>query len=212
MPRRKKKGNYFNFILIALAIMVGGYIALDFYLNVYRHPQKSEPVSETAITPSVQKQELSVKKEEAAPESKNGFALRTYRDDRYGFEFQYPVFSGNDPQCPVLAKTDDGLSVGIFSFIVSDRQGAFEEFVVRQLEGMEIDGRTELTVGGKPAVRADYQTAGMGWSGSSVFIDDGKKFIEFGLLANESGERCGNSDDYEDRVYQSVISTLKFTN
>jgi len=77
---------------------------------------------------------------------------------------------------------------------------------------MDINKTQNITVGGVDALQVDYQTQGMGWNGSSVFIAHNDKFYEFGILANTSAQSCGGVDDYADRVYRSVISTLKFTN
>jgi hypothetical protein len=66
-------------------------------------------------------------------------------------------------------------------------------------------------VAGQSAIKSVYQTQGMGWYGSFVYLEHGGRFFEFGLLANEKAEKCNGVNDYEDRVYQSIISTLKFT-
>jgi hypothetical protein len=67
-------------------------------------------------------------------------------------------------------------------------------------------------IAGRPAVKTDYETAGMGWYGSSTFVENNGQILEFGLLANESSEKCGGVENYEDLVYQSARSTLKFNN
>jgi hypothetical protein len=210
MARRKKGFNY-NFILIVLAIVGGTWIAADFWFNVWRHPQKEAAVEAPAVVPAV-KTETPAAVETVAPVLENGFKNETYRDERFGFELQYPVFAAGDPQCPKLEKTEDGFSLGIFSFLVAAKLGTLDEFIDSELQGMAVDGKKTITVGGNAAIKADYQTGGMGWYGSSVFIERRDKFFEFGLLANESSAKCGGTDDYADRVYQLVISTLKFTN
>ena len=209
MPRRKKRKK-FNSILILLALAGGMWVAADYYFNVYRAPKKEVVIENTAINPAAQNKNTEIK-EQTAPVFDNGFKNETYRDDRYGFEFQYPVTVAADSRCPKLEKTGDGFSLGSFSLAVSGGQGPLADYIDRQLSGMEVEKKENITVAGHPAIRADYQTAGMGWYGSSVFImDTNGKYFEFGLLANESGEKCGGIDDYEDRVYQSMIATLKF--
>ncbi|MFA6376894.1 MAG: hypothetical protein WCX69_05860 [Candidatus Paceibacterota bacterium] len=210
MPRRKKRNN-FNLILILLALAGGIWVAADYYFNVYRAPKKEVTVENTVIDAAAQNEKPKAK-EESAPVLENGFKSEIYRDDRYGFEFQYPVTAVADGRCPKLEKTDDGFSLGAFSLVLGSGQGLLEDYMNQQLVGMEVEKKENIAVAGHPAIKVNYQTAGMGWYGSSVFVMDGNgKYFEFGLLANESGEKCGGVDDYEDQVYQSVIATLKFT-
>jgi len=210
MARRKKGVNY-NFILIVLGLAAGVWFAADFYFNVYRHPQKEVAVEQVATT-TAPSEKSATTSEAAAPVLENGFKNETWRDARLGIEFQYPVFAAGDQGCPKLEKTDGGFSLGIFYFLESAARGSLADFVDGQLMGMTVDSRADISVAGKPAKKIDYETAGMGFSGSAVFLENGEKFYEFGFLANESSTECGGIDDYEDRVYQSVISTLKFTN
>jgi hypothetical protein len=208
MPRRKKRGN-FNLILIISVVAVGAWIAADFWFNVYRAPKKEVAIEEIATDFGNKDQKLAAK-EETVPVLEDGFKTETYRDDRYGFEFKYPVTTVADARCPNLEKTEDGFSMGMFSLVVGAAQGSLADYAERQLEGMEIEKRESLTVAGQTAAKVDYQAPGMGRYGSSVFVERGGKIFEFGLLAGEVPDACGGVDDYEDRVYQSVVSTLKF--
>jgi hypothetical protein len=212
MPRRKKSFN-FNQLVIAAVLIVATWIAADYYFNIYRHPQ-TETVPEEAAPPATVTDTLpSVPAAQTEPEviSADGFVTATYRDDRYGIEFQYPVYGKEDSRCPVIEKTDSGFNLGMFSLTVSVAQGALADFVDGQLEGMEIGKNENKTVAGLPAIIVDYQTKGMGWYGIDTYIDRDGKVYDFGILANATPDKCGGIDDYEDRVYQSAISTLKFT-
>ena len=175
MARRKKKKWNSNFILVILAIGVGAWIAADFWFNIYKHPQKEDSFEPVAVEPAAPDQKTVVV-ENSAPVLENGFKKEIYRDERYGFEFQYPITAAADARCPKLEKTEDGLSLGIFSGRGAG-QGALADYTDRQLEGMEIEKRESLTVAGQNAVQVDYQTAGMGWYGSSVFIEGKTKFL-----------------------------------
>ena len=195
-----------------MALAGGAWIAADYYFNVYRAPKKEVATENTAINVTAQNGKTEIK-EESLPVLDNGFKNETYRDDRYGFEFQYPVTSAADARCPKLEKTDNGFSLGAFSLAVGDWQGSLADYMDRELTGMEVEKKEAIVVAKHPAIKVDYQTAGMGWYGSSFFImGDNSKVFEFGLLANESGDKCGDIDDYEDRVYQSVILTLRLNN
>lgn len=209
MVRRKKGFNY-NFILIVLALVAITWFAADYYFNVYRAAPKKTAV-EVVTLPAAQDKKPAVV-ETVALVLENGFKNETWRDAQLGIEFQYPVFAAGDPKCPKLEKTDGGFSLGIFYFLKSAASGSLADFVDGQLLGMTIDSRADISVAGKPAKKIDYETAGMGFNGSAVFLENDAKFYEFGFLANESSAKCGGVDDYEDRVYQSMISTLKFTN
>ncbi len=209
MGRRKKKKGDFNFILGLAALVVFGWIGIDLYFNYQKRSQK-ESVPPAIVAEPEQKQESVQVAEAPAVELESGFKLETWRDDRYGFEFQYPITAAVDARCPKLEKTENGFAVGAFSLIAAGKQGTLADYIDRQLEGMEVETRENLTVAGQAAVKVNYQTPGMGWYGSSVFLEGKTKFFEFGLLANEAGDKCGGIDDYEDRVYQSMISTLKF--
>jgi hypothetical protein len=210
MPRRKKGFNL-NLILVCLVLVVGTWIAADYYFNVARQPKK-EPAVEVADTqPAAKETPASAQKEPVAPEI-SAFETKTYRDDRFGFEFQYPEAVKDTVLCPKFEKTDDGFNLNIFSLTTSIKQGELGDYIGSAMQGMNIDKRENITVAGIAATRIDYQTTGMGWYGSSTFIENGGRVYEFGLLANESSEKCGGADNYEDMVYQAAISTLKFNN
>ena len=191
-----------------MALAIGGWIVADFYVNVYRRPQKEVEI-ENVKNESTQEGRAQQSQESIVPEPENGLAMQTYRDDRYGIEFQYPTVVG-DARCPQLLKTQDGFSLGIFALFAGEENEGMEDFMERQLQGMEIEKQENIAVAGKNAIKVNYQAQGMGWYGSSVFMQNGGRVFEFGLLANEVSEKCGGVDNYNDQVYQSVISTLKF--
>jgi len=210
MPRRKKGFN-FNQLIIAAVIIVATWIAADYYFNVYRRPE-SVAAPEVMTAPESASKPAAAPVAPAEPEvvSSDGFAMQSYRDDRYKIEFQYPVYSKEDVRCPLIKKTDNGFEIGMFSLTVSEARSGLSGFTESQLEGMTIDKSEEKTVAGQPAIRFDYQTQGMGWYGSDTYLEYGGNFYDFGILANATPDKCGGIDDYEDRVYRSVISTLKF--
>ena len=195
---------------MALAAGVFGWIGMDFYFNFYRQAQKETDVEIVEVQESESIKQVRPARENIAPEPENGFSLAVYRDDRYGIEFQYPTIA-DDARCPAPQKNDDGFSLGQCYFFAGRAGEAMEDFMARQLQGMEIENQEIIAVGGNqiPAIKADYQTSGMGWFGSSVFIDCERGVFEFGILANEIAENCGGARDYDDRVYQSAIATLK---
>jgi hypothetical protein len=82
--------------------------------------------------------------------------------------------------------------------------------MARQLQGMEVESRENINAAGRPAVKTSYQTPKAGLYGSSVFIENAGRVFEFGMLAKEAAEKCGGADDYDERLYQSAIATLKF--
>jgi hypothetical protein len=212
MARRKKKNNDFNWIIAVLAVGIFGWIAMDFYANVYRHPREesggdTENVEVQTEIPGAK--QIEPAREEAALEINDGLIMAAYRDDRYGVEFQYPT-ADDDARCPILEKTDEGFSLGTFYLFAGDKDEPMEDFIQRQLEGMEIVNREDIAIDGRNAAKIDYQTQGMGWYGSSVFAENQNRVLEFGLLANEMAEKCGGVDNYNDLLYQSVVSSLKF--
>lgn len=209
MARRRKKGFNLNFILIALLLAVGAWAAADYYFNVWQKRPDQAPVAKT-VPLAVEKTEPA--KKETAPAADEKFEMKTYRDDRLGFELQYPVALKDPQSCPALEKTADGFSLGIFNFSANDKSGALDDFINSELEGMTVDNRSDITVAGLSAKKVDYETTGMGFSGSDVFVENNGKIFEFGFLANEASAGCGGVDDYPDRVYQSVTASLKFTN
>ncbi len=211
MPRRKKGFNFNQFIVITV-LFIGVWIAADYYFNVYRHTQKETSdqkaipsVNQPAVTPAP----TVTVSEESVPE--DDFKLETYRDENNKFEFQYPVYRQPDPGCPIIKKNAAGFDLGMFFFSINDGRGEIADFINSELQGMDIDKTESITVAGLSATQVNYQTRGMGWNGSTVFIEHAGKFYEFGILANSTAETCGGVNDYSDRVYRSVISTLKFT-
>lgn len=208
MRKRKTRRN-FNFILIILAVAVLGWIAADFYANIYRHPQEKDEV-EIVEVETEQNEAQGQTQEDALPEAESGLVMAFYRDDRYGVEFSYPTVA-RDARCPSLQKTDDGFLLGDFYFFAGAPNEAMDDFMARQLQGMEIENQENIAVSGRDAVKIDYQTPKAGLYGSSVFIQDSGRAFEFGLLAGETFKNCGGVDDYGDRLYRSVIATLKFS-
>lgn len=210
MARRKKRNYNFNWIVAGLAVGVFAWIASDFYFNVYRHPQEKADIIEVADNPETESapppEQIS---EESAPASEDGFVLATYRDDRWGLELRYPTVAG-DARCPSPQKTEDGFSLGNFYFFAGSENETLEDFMARQLQGMEVESRENINAAGRPAVKTSYQTPKAGLYGSSVFLENNGWMFEFGLLAKEAAEKCGGADDYDERLYQSVISTLEF--
>lgn len=206
---RRKKNNGFNWVVAALAVGVFAWIGMDFYFNFYRHPREKVEVEIVADDPAQNDEVLPP--ENDAPALEDGFVLAVWRDDRYGAEFQYPTVAG-DARCLSPQKTEDGFSLGQFYFFAADAGEEMEDFMARQLQGMEIQKRDNITVADAMATKVDYQTPGMGRYGSSVFLENGGRAFEFGLLAGEAGEKCGGAPDYDDRLYQSAIATLKFAN
>jgi len=208
MGRRKKKSKL-NTILVVLALGAIAWVGADYYSNVWQKKPAQAPEPEPAGQVEVKESVPAPEKPIVAQES--GFKTETYRDERFGFEFQYPVPVRDDPQCAKIIKTDDGFSLGIFSLYVTGGEGLLQDYINEQLAGMTVEKREAVALGGQPAVKIDYQTAGMGWYGSDTFVEHSGKFLDFGLLANEAANKCGGDEHYEDRVYQSVLSTLKFT-
>ena len=209
MPRRKKTFGFNQFIVIVV-IIVGIWITADYYFNVYQHSSKGAPEQESAPIVTQPAAPVTVTDEEE-PALEDGFRLETYRDENGKFEFQYPVYAQPDPACPSIKKNGNGFDLGMFSFTANEGQGTISDFIDSELQGMEINKKENITVAGLAATRIDYQTQGMGWNGSLVFVGRDGKFYEFGILANTTAEKCGGVDDYADRVYRSVTSTLKFT-
>ena len=178
MARRKKKFN-FNKLLIGAVLIIGALFAADYYFNTWLPSRKAAPkpvAVEMVVPKSVP---VAVKKDLAV--YTDGFIAKIYRDDAQGFEFDYPVSAADDPQCAKLEKTDDGLSLGIFSLSVSASKDPMSDFINSELEGMTVDSRADITVAGRSAVKIDYETPGMGWNGSSVFVENGGKIFEYFL-------------------------------
>lgn len=208
---RRRKGNYnFNWIVAGLAVGVFAWIALDFYFNVYRYPQEKVDIIEVADNPETESAlPPEQTAEEGASASEGGFVLAVYRDDRWGLELRYPTV-GDDARCPSPQKTEDGFSLDNFYFFAGGENETLEDFMARQLQGMEVESRENINAAGRPAVKTSYQTPKAGLYGSSVFVENAGRVFEFGMLAKEAAEKCGGADDYDERLYQSAIATLKF--
>ncbi len=210
MARRKKRNYNFNWIIAGLGVGVFAWIAADFYFNVYRHPQEKVDIVEVADNPETESAPpIGETVQNDAPASEDGFVLATYRDDRWGVELRYPTVAG-DARCSPPQKTEDGFSLDDFYFFAGGENEALEDFMARQLQGMEVESRENISVGGRPAVKTSYQTPKAGLYGSSVFVENAGRPFEFGLLAKPAAEKCGGAYDYDERLYQSVIATLKF--
>lgn len=210
MGRRKKRANL-KLALLGLALLAAGWFGADFFNGNFG--KAGQPPAAAPEQPPAADEPVATPESEKMTDGGNDpqFVLETYRNDKYGFELQYPVLKNGAPGCPSLQENADGFSLGIFNFTAYETAGrALADFVADELAGMNIETRTALAIADKPAARIDYQTTGMGFSGSSVFLEHGGYFFEFGLLVNTAPAVCGGQTGYEDKVYQSVISSLKF--
>jgi len=218
MARRKKKFN-FNKLLIGAVLIVGTWFAADYYFNTWLPSRKTAPkpvVVETAApknSPSESKgEQTTITEGQTSQPDEPQYQLGAYKNDHYGFELQYPFLAG-DKTCLMTGVREDGFDVGTFSFSVVDPQGKLlPNFIKDDLGGIPVDSQSTVEFGSILGTKIDY-SMGMSGYGSTTYVMHNNKIYEFGLTASgtESTICGGDGYKYEDRVYQSVITTLKFT-
>src|SRR3989344_1133420 len=187
--------------VVSVLIIAGGILAL----------RTMNPSATGYISESEQTQEPAI--------DTNGW--QTYRNDEYGFEFQYPKVFDQKEQC----RLREGIkSTGVeeyrilgnrINIIVRDSQGqTLDELVERELQrlgdSVEELHQGRIVIAGEKAAILSYRSKGMGRYGEANYLLRDGKIYEFSFFA---GPRCLPSDmldESELSVLSQILSTFRF--
>jgi len=135
---------------------------------------------------------------------------KTYRNEKYGFEFKYPSIPSGCENCKIQ-ESEEGFTVNRTDLSIDDLgELNLSEFVDKKMGEFEIERKEKILIGGKEGIKVDYRFGGMGRFGSVAFVEKNKKVIIFEFTAG--GFCCSPETDriYESDVYEAMLSTFRF--
>jgi hypothetical protein len=134
---------------------------------------------------------------------------KTYRNEKYGFEFQYPPIP-DCGFCKLDRADEEGFMVNRTSLDVESLEGlTLSEFANKEMEMFEIESREEHLIDGKEAIGVSYRFGGMNRYGQATFIKKDDKVIILSFTAG--GFCCTEGEEiYELELYSAILSTFRF--
>jgi len=158
------------------------------------------------------------KEEVKAPEVKTSQGVikdkitnwKTYRNEKYGFEFKYLSIPSGCENCKIQ-ESEEGFTVNRTNLSIDDLGKLnLSEFVNKKMGEFEIERKEKMLIGGKEGIKVDYRFGGMERFGSVAFVEKNKKVIIFEFTAG--GFCCSPETDriYESDVYEAMLSTFRF--
>ena len=155
---------------------------------------------------------------------------QTYRNEEYGFEFEYPSIPPECQNCIINDRllSDRYFSLGRFLLKVEDLEEAslsaqvyklfpeeWEEVQVEKIDDGQyiketfVESREIINLGDKEAIKIDYRFGGTGRFGTATFVEKKGKVFSFGFTAG--GFCClWENKIYEEEIYRAIISTFSF--
>jgi len=175
-------------------------------------PPEAKPPEETppVVTPPEGQEKVPPEKA-PADETAN---WKTYRNEKYGFEFRYPKEFAEDDKCAAREVDENEISVGysIDIAIENSRGLSLSEYVDQDFNQEEFEDvqRIESTIDRQEAISISYRTIGMGRLGALTYVlKDGKVYI-FSFLAGVECPVAYEMGVSEFLVYNQILSTFRF--
>jgi hypothetical protein len=149
-----------------------------------------------------------------APTAEPTIQWATYRNDTYGFSFEYPADYDNPPyDCGPQEDGSGGIVLGrrIFINIQEQTDATLEQIAddfITQVNSVE--QRVDTTVGGEPALTMDYRFGGTRRFGTVTFLHHADRSWVMNWTA---GVFCDVPEGkiFEGDVYVHMLETFKFT-
>jgi len=188
-------------LVIFILIGVGHYI----YLKIW--PVENKPVVINSNQPVLENNNIESKA--LLGEGEAGF--KTYASRELGVEFAYPLPpTGCENLCNISA-TNSEFSVGRTNFFAENiGELSLNAFIDEKMKDYEITNRESKIIGGEEGIVVEYRFGGRGGFGEAAFLQKDKIIFMFDFTA---GSFCCNKGEaiYEDVVFESMLSTFKFT-
>lgn len=140
---------------------------------------------------------------------------QTYRNDEFGFEFQYPKVFDEYSGCELRdILGDQTLTLGnsISIFVESTEGLSLEEYVNRNFSSeSQFDiSRRDIQVGGKDAIQIGSRTEGLGRYSEITYVLDQDKVYIFTYQARPNCLLYEVSNESELSVLQQILATFRF--
>lgn len=194
------------FLIVAIAsviIAVGGIFLLR---------PISPPVPERVLVIE-QTQEQAVSNEQSTIDTSN---WQTYRNEEFGFEFQYPKGFAESKECKARMSGGQKNVVNVGNRIditVGDSKGMnLQDFVAADFsrEFLFDTHQSEQSVGGEKAIMISYRVEGTGRLGTVTFVKRGDKIYRFDYLAGVDCPAAYAGDTSELDVLSQILATFRF--
>jgi len=141
---------------------------------------------------------------------------QTYRNEEFGFEFQYPKEFAESQECKARMSEVQTNVVNIgnrINITIGDSKGmSLEDFVSADFsrEFLFDINQSEQSVGGEKAITISYRVEGTGRLGTVTFIKRGAKIYQFDYLAGGDCAAAHIADISELDVLSQILSTFRF--
>jgi hypothetical protein len=140
-----------------------------------------------------------------------------YRNEKLGYEFKYPKLYENPSGQYIKTKIIEnnklkikgenpinGFSIeGRIGLSIIDSKGLnltqFVDNELKNMEGIEIATKENLTIAGEKGIKITYRTKGMGRYGEDIYLLKDNQIYHFSCFA-----------PYDDNVWRTIISTFRF--
>ena len=135
---------------------------------------------------------------------------KTYRNEKYEFEFKYPAIPTGCENC-TINETSESFSVNRTSLTIIDAEGlTLAEFVDEKTKEIQVTERKKVMISGEEGVSIEYRFGGSSRFGKATFVKKNNNIFTFEFSAGVFC--CGPKVDeiYELTVYEAMLSTFYF--
>ncbi|MEK7510506.1 MAG: hypothetical protein AAB567_03070 [Patescibacteria group bacterium] len=195
-------------ITVVLALVLGG-VLISWQMQPAAPMQQTPPPP--VSTPSPQPQ--AINNQQSTIDMSD---WQTYRNDEFGFEFQYPKEFAESQDCKARMSKVQKNVVDIGNrtdvSVVGSKGLNLEDFVAADfiLESLFDIHRSEQIVGEEKAITISYRVEGTGRFGTVTYVKHADKIYRFDYLAGVDCSVAYATDMSELDVLNQILSTFRF--